>query len=219
MRTFDQYIDILNTSLTEKEPKIICASWVYRNNPSVYRYVWKNIKTETGHVDWDRVTCRLDRSFQRRWVRHRQKQVKLYKEQSEVDIVLNRYKDKLYTFICAQCKEDREIKDRIVIRLVRVSQRGNILAQAELVKWINYTVDEWIDRYPQICKWKGYRDEADEHIKRCIRCYRYTGSFLGYLFRTLEYSARGKPPLASLDDKFCDGEMTRIDFITANNTL
>ena len=61
-------------------------------------------------------------------------------------------------------------------------------------------------------RWKGYTDEIEDKIKNCIRLYRDTGSFLGYLFKTLEYSARGKPPLVSLNDLMFDGSKTREEF-------
>jgi len=61
--------------------------------------------------------------------------------------------------------------------------------------------------------------DIERKIKGCIRCYRYTGSFLGYLFRTLEYSARGKPPLVSLDDKILDGAKTRIEYVTTEDLI
>jgi len=40
------------------------------------------------------------------------------------------------------------------------------------------------------------------NIDRCIRCYRYSGSFIVYLRRTLEYSGRALRPLEafSLDE-------------------
>jgi hypothetical protein len=46
----------------------------------------------------------------------------------------------------------------------------------------------------------------------CIRLYRYTGTFLGYLYKTLEYSALGKPPLHSLNDKMFYGKKTLEEF-------
>ena len=215
MLDFNTSIRILNNALTEKEPKTISPSWVYLNTPNVYRYIWKNIRTETGDIDWDRVTVRLEKTFQKRWIRYRYKQIKLYSKTEEVDIVLNKYKDKLYTFISTATNEDKKMQDKLVISLVRLGQKGNISAQQELIKWISYLIDDWIDRYPQIYKWRGYREELENKIKSCIRCYRYTGSFLGYLFRTLEYSAREKPPLCSLDDPVLDGKRTRIDYIVA----
>jgi Fic family protein len=40
----------------------------------------------------------------------------------------------------------------------------------------------------------GYEAEIRTHIELCIRRYRYSGSFLRYVFRTLEYSGRGIRP-------------------------
>lgn len=216
---FETAIKTLNSKLSEKEPATFSASWILTNTPSIYRYIYKNIRNDTGGIDWDTVTCHLDRLFQKRWVRYRYRQAKSYEKQSEIDLILAKYKDKLYTFICSATKEDRIIQDKLVITLVRLGQNGNTLAQQELIRWVTYTINDWIDKYPQICKWRGYRDELEEKIKSCIRCYRYTGSFLGYLFRTLEYSARGKPPLVSLDDKFLDGQKTRIDYVVDNESF
>ena len=103
------------------------------------------------------------------------------------------------------------MQSRMLISLVRLSQKGNICAEQEVVKWITYITDEWIDRYPQMYRWRGYADEVDGHIKGCVRRYRYTGSFLGYLFKTLEYSVRGKPPLVSLNDNIF-GDKTREEY-------
>lgn len=217
MLDFDTSISILNTALTEKSPEKLSASWIYKNTPNVYRYVWKNVRSDTGNIDWDRVTSCLDKVFQRRWVRYRYKQVKLYEKQEEVDVILTKYKDHLYTFICSTTKEERVMQNKMIVSLVRIGQRGNISAQREIIKWVMYIADDWIDRYPQIYKWRGYKDVVEDKIRSCIRCYRYTGSFLGYLFRTLEYSARGKPPICSLDDKFLDGKTTRIDYIITEN--
>jgi hypothetical protein len=216
MRDFDYHIKTLNTTLLEHLPEKISPSWILVNSPSAYRHIVKYVRDDYDYIDWDRVTSGLDREFQKRWMQNRQKQVILYEKQSEVDVLLTKYKSKLYTFICNYAKEDRVIQDKLMIGLVRLGQKGNILAQNEIVKWTNYIIDDWIDKYPQICKWKGYRDEVDDKVKCCIRCYRYTGSFLGYLFRTLEFSARGKPMTYSLDDKFADGEKTRIDYIVIN---
>lgn len=134
-------------------------------------------------------------------------------------MVLVKYKDKLYTFFAPASESDKQVQDGMIIRLVRIGQRGNICAQEELVRWVTFVTDDWIDRYPQMYRWKGYEDEVPDKIRACIRCYRYTGSFLGYLFKTLEYSARGKPPLVSLDDKILDGTKTRIQYARAEEQI
>jgi hypothetical protein len=212
MADFDRTIKSLNQILEDKQPSEFSASWILQNAPRVYRYINKNIRTENDDIDWDRVTSCLDRSLCKRWVRYRQKSIKVYEKQSEVDIILSKYKDRLYTFIAYANEDDKKIQNRMLISLVRLSQKGNLCAEQEVVKWITYITDDWIDRYPQMYRWKGYADEVGGHIKGCTRRYRYTGSFLGYLFKTLEYSVRGKPPLVSLNDKVFGSEKTREEY-------
>lgn len=209
--TFDVIIKILNDTLSEKNPSKFSSSWILQNAPHVYRYINKNVRTENDDIDWDRITSSLDRSFCKRWVRYRQKSTRVYENQSEVDIILSKYKDRLYTFIAYATEEDKKMQSRMLISLVRLSQKGNVCAEQEVVKWITYITDDWTDRYPQMYRWRGYADEVDGHIKGCVRRYRYTGSFLGYLFKTLEYSVRGKPPLVSLNDNIF-GDKTREEY-------
>lgn len=112
--------------------------------------------------------------------------------------------------------KDKHIRDYIIVALVRISQKGNVLARKELTGWIRYIVDDWVDKYPQIWRWRGYSDPIEEKIDGCILRYRYTGSFLGYLFKTLEYSSKGLRPLCSLDDPILGGAKTRIDYVIQN---
>jgi hypothetical protein len=212
---FYEAVNSLNKILAEKQPSTFSSSWIYFNAPGIYHFVRNNYRTENDLIDWDIVTGSLNRAYAKRWTRYRYKQIRSYEKQSEVDAVLTKYKDKLYTFFAPASDSDKQIQDRMIIRLVRIGQRGNISAQEELVQWVTYVTDDWIDHYPQMYRWKGYEDEVPDKIRACIRCYRYTGSFLGYLFKTLEYSARGKPSLVSLDDKILDGAKTRIEYARA----
>lgn len=211
----DHIIESLNKTIHEKQPREISSSWIMRHVPHAYRYIQKNVRTETNEIDWDRVTCLLERDFQKRWVKYRRKVVKAYENRKEVDLVLAKHKDKIYTLITALDENDFASRDKILIALVRLSQKGNVLAQQELVELLRYTVDDWIERYYYLKKWKGYTDDVEDKIRGCIRCYRYTGSFLGYLYKTLEYSGRGIVPLQkySLDDPVLDGKKTKIDYV------
>lgn len=204
----------LNKLLEKHQPKTFSSTWIVTTAPNVYQCIWRNVKTDNGDVDWDRVTSELDRTFQRRFVRYRQRQVKPYERQSEVDVILTKNKDRLYALFAPMDERDKSTQHRILISLVRIGQKGNICAQEELVKWVTFITDDWIDRYPQMLRWKGYEDEIGDKIKHCIRCYRYTRSFLGYLFKTLEYSARGKPPLSSLDDMVLGGAKRLVEYVT-----
>ena len=185
MSADDKECDIfkeLNEIITSADPDAISSSWIVNNAPRAYRYIYKNYRLDTGGIDWDAVTSHFKWKYQKRWTWYRYKQVKKYECQSQVDLILNKYKYKLYTFIAQADESDKRIQDRMIIRLVRLSQRGNVLAETELLKWVKFITDDWLDRYPQMYRWKGYEDEVPDRIRACIRCYRYTGSFLGYLF-------------------------------------
>jgi hypothetical protein len=52
----------------------------------------------------------------------------------------------------------------------------------------------WIERHETIARWRGHEAELQDQTEACIRRYRYTGSFLTYLFRTLECTERGIVP-------------------------
>lgn len=203
----------LNKILKQKDPLTFSSSWIYENCPNVYKYISKNVRTEYGTIDWDQVTTHLNRKFQKRWIRYKRKSVREYENQSEVDIILTKYKEKLYAFIAIQNSEDTILRDKIIISLTRMSQKGNITAKQELVSWLRYIADDWIDRYPCMSRWRVYPGAINERISRCIILYRYTGTFLGYMYKTLEYSAKALPPVCSFDDTVLDGGRTRAEYI------
>ena len=211
--TFEEAMKVLNETLLEKRPEKLNSSWIAANVPRVYRYIWKNVRIENNDIDWDKVTASLDREFQKKWFRYKRRQVKRYENQDEVDRISDKYKDKFYVFIGTLNEQDKDLRNKIVISLVRLSQKGNILAQNTAVYWIRFVVDDWIDKYPQVWRWRTYSDSIEDKIAGCIHRYRYTGSFLGYLFKTLEYSGRALKPLYSLDDPFLDGSKSRIDYV------
>jgi hypothetical protein len=209
----------LNTLLHEMNPEKITVSWILTYSPKTYRTICKYARTPLNTIDWDLVTSYLDRSFQKRFVRYKSKLVKQYENKDEITKIFNTYKDKLYVCIAPCDEEERNLRNKIFTLLVRLSQKGNILAEQELTEWILYITNEWSDKYPQIWKWRGREDEVRLKIKACIRCYKYTGSFLGYLFKTLEYSARGLPYEISLDDPVGEDGATKIDFVSYDEDL
>ena len=200
---FEIAIIIINSLLSRKCPETFNSSWILKHAPACYYFIRKNIRTEMGTIDWDRITRALEVKHQRRWVPKRQPaKGKTYYNGNEVDAVLNSYQDKLYVFVVSNNRTDKRTWDIISIRLVRLAQRGNISAEQEVIKLVRYTVDEWLDQSSHLSRWKGYDDEIQKHIEGCIYRYRYTGSFFNYVYRTLEYAARGIRPfyLYSLDE-------------------
>jgi len=211
---FQRIVQTLNELLSRESPDTFNSSWIQRRAPRCYRFIWKNVRTVFGAVAWDRVTCALERKFQRRWVpgRRRRSYVQ-YRNHAEVKLALKEHRAKLYVFLAPHDLADRRIRDIISVTLVRLAQYGNMSAKHEIMRLVGYTIDDWIDRHYFLSRWRGYDTEIRKHLERCIRRYRYTGSFLHYVFRTLECAGRGiKPHQAhSLDEPIFDGALSRIE--------
>jgi len=41
-------------------------------------------------------------------------------------------------------EKDRLIRNRIIVAFVRIAQKGNVLAEREVITWVTYIVDDWI---------------------------------------------------------------------------
>ena len=212
---FDQAIGTLNRLLIDNDPATINSSWVLQHAPQCYRFIQKNVRTDFGRIDWDKVTFALVRKFQRRWTPIRKPNSRSpYEDLSEVNAVLDRYPDKLYVFLAPSDRNDRFIRNIISISLVRLAQYGNRSAKQEAMKLVRYTIDDWIERYRFMSRWEGYDEKIQKCLEGCIRRYRYTGSFLNYVFRTLQYTGRGLRPLyvCSLHEPLAiDSERCKIE--------
>src|SRR5208337_4200168 len=205
---FDQTIRILNGLLADKNPATFNSSWILKHAPPCYRFILKNIRTELGHIDWDPVTYALEKKFQRRWVPGRKKKsLGSYEDPSEVNLILNNYQEKFYVFTAPTDQQDRRIRDMVSISLVRLAQYGNMAAKKEVMKLVGYTIEDWVERHYCMSRWQGYDEKIQNYLEVCIRRYRYTGSFIRYVFSTLQYAGRGLPPMYeySLDDPIAVG--------------
>ena len=201
---FPDAVKALNEVLRIMQPHTFCSSWIRQHAPQVYRFIQKNVRSEIGGIDWDRITRALDRKLQCRWQASRRgRRPECFRGKKAVEIILKKYHDKLYTFLSPADVNDEQIRDIISIALVRIAQRGNAAAKQEIIKLVRHTIDEWIEQDPKISRWEGLDDMIHERIEGCIRRYRYSGSFIGYLFKTLEYAGRGLRPIVaySLDDR------------------
>ena len=215
---FDSAVKTINKLLVERQPHAFNSSWIRGYAPHIYHFFQKNIRRESGGIDWDRITRALDRKFQRHWITSRRRGTKLYRSKTEVKIILRKYDGKLYTFLTPADKDNNSIREMISIALVRIAQKGNLTAKQEIIKLLMFTIDEWIEHNPKISRWKGYEYLIQKRIEGCIRCYRYSGSFMGYLFKTLEYAGRGLRPITeySLDEPIYSWQKKRIDRIAQN---
>lgn len=211
---FNQAVININRSLNKKKPEKFDPQWIRNRCKISYEFIVKEIKTEFNEPDWDLTVSKLERHNQKLWMRRVKKiDVDLYKDKEELDIVLNYYKNKLYTFLGQVDNDDRMICDWISIKLVRLSQRGNLSAKKKAISLLENLVDQWIEFDKSLHSWKGYNELKTEHIEACIRRFRYTGSFIGYLYRTLQYAGLGLVPFEkfSLDEYHPITEKRRID--------
>lgn len=211
-----QAIKNIDRSIIKRSPQSFHPNWIKYRCKVSYKYIIDNIKDEFNQTDWDLVISLLQRYNQRLWLKKKKRKKKLvilYKNNEELEVILNKHKERLYTFISRENKEDKMICDRISIKLVRLSQKGNVLAGEKIATLLRYLVDYWVEFDRGFFNWRGYNDLVDNHIHDCIRRFRYAGSFVGYLYRTLEYSGRGLAPLEkfSLDDYLRDNKKKVID--------
>lgn len=197
---FDTTIKAINKLLIKKQPHTFNSSWIREYAPHLYRFIQKNIRSEIGDIDWDRITRALDLKFQRKWISSRRNRKRRYANRTEVEMILRQYHGKLYTFLTPADTNDKNIRDIICIALVRTAQQGNVIAKKEIINLVRFTIDDWIEHCPKISRWKGADYLIEEHIEGCIRRYRYSGSFIGYLFKTLEYAGRGLRPVIAYSD-------------------
>jgi hypothetical protein len=204
----------LNRLLSEYAPKTFSSTWILKRAPRCYNFIRKHIRSEVGTIDWDRITIALKPAHQRLWTPRLKTKRKTYRNRAEIGLILSRYRERLYVFVSPADARDLQIRDRIAIALVRVAQGGNLLARSKVIELVRYTIDAWLDRYPYISRWRDRPDDIREQLGGCIRRYRYSGSFLRYVFRTLECAGRGILPLyaCSLDDPTAaDARGRRID--------
>jgi hypothetical protein len=213
---FRSVVTTLNHLLVIKQPDVFNSSWIVKHAPRCYRFIRQNLRREFGGIDWDRLTYALDRKFQRRWTPAKIKQNPIpYEDRYEVATILKIYRSEMYVLIAPSNEQDRRTRDVIVVSFVRLAQKGNVLARQELMEFIRYIIDDWIERYDFLSRWRGYEEEIQKQVAGCIRRYRYTGSFLNYLFRTLECVGRGIQPMFACKadenkiELVCIGEQTR----------
>lgn len=111
--SLDRVASTLNELLSRMRPTTVNSSWIRRHAPACYRFIRKRIRTETGGIDWDRVTSVLDPAYQRRWKPRRRRRPVGYANMYEVNFFLNPYRDKLYVFVAAADVSGRRTRDRI----------------------------------------------------------------------------------------------------------
>ena len=96
---------------------------------------------------------------------------------------------------------------------------GNVSAEDELVELLGFMVGQWIERHYILRRWRGYPSDLIGILHGCIRRYRFTGTFTGYLFKTLILAGRGLPPIRffSLDKTILDGDRRIVENVVQDS--
>ena len=179
MKSFDQVIRKINFHIVKKNPPVINENWIKKNSPVSYTFIIEN------SIDWDTVTLHIERSYQARWnktsKRKRYQSLVRYEDQNELDKLLTTHKDNLYTFVSKLNKNDELTCDRISILLVRLAQKGNVLAVIELKNLYIFMLNKWLEESKSLRRWRGYESEMFDVLEGCIFRYRYSGTFIGFL--------------------------------------
>jgi hypothetical protein len=210
----EKAIKNINRSLIKKQPSSFTPAWIKYRCKVSHQFIVNNIKNEFGEPDWDLVTANLDRQLQRLWLKGlKRKRPTEYRDESEVISAITPHREKLYTFVSQINQEDKKICDRISISLVRLAQRGNLFAIQKLKQLIPFLINQWIEGY-KLNRWRGYDDLIDRCIDNCIRRYRYSGSFIGYLNKTMECEGR---PLKSIEAFSLDKKSQITDKVMVDN--
>lgn len=199
----------LNRLLSRNGPQTFSSVWILTRAPRCYNFIRRHIRSEVGGIDWDKVTSTLEPKYQRLWAPRQKRKYKPYRDRREIDLILDKYRNKLYVFVAAADGSDLQTRDRIAVALVRLAQAGNVLAKAELIELVSYTIDGWLDNHWYLSRWRGHDDKIREHLEGCVRRYRYSGLFFRYVFRTLEYAGRGLRSFCSLDEPIANGASKR----------
>ena len=111
-------------------------------------------------------------------VKNEEEPVPEYEDRTEVRTILRKYHRQNVRIHRSIGKHDRRTRDVIGISFVRLARQGNLLAQQELLGFLKFTIDNWIERYSFLARWQGHEDEIQNQLEACIRRYRYTGSFM-----------------------------------------
>jgi hypothetical protein len=85
---------------------------------------------------------------------------------SEIDVVLNKHRDKLHVFIAPRDASDRHLRNIVAIALVRAAQGGNLSNKEKVVDLLRNSLDKWLDRHHLLVVLKGSRPPNSSAIGR-----------------------------------------------------
>jgi hypothetical protein len=101
----DRIVSTLSQLLARRQPATVNSSWIRHHAPACYRFIRKGIRTETGEIDWDRVTSALYPAYQKRWRPRRRRKLASYANMHEVNLVLKPLPGQTLCLCCCSRRE------------------------------------------------------------------------------------------------------------------
>lgn len=187
--------------LKELKPKYFSPTWIAEHNSSLYQRIARMFRNEKGFVDWDAVITALPEEDKVKWSKQRTYEEsvpdKTYEDAEQVKDALGSYSDKLYTFYGTVDPEDENIRNEICNILIRLSQKGNLSAEKQLVDNMTYVAFNWIEEKEALRNIRYHMADIPELIRKAV--YRFNTDhaalktpFAGYLFAQLKIAAQYK---------------------------
>ena len=60
------------------------------------------------------------------------------------------------------------MRDILSFALVKIAQKGNVIAKEEIIKLVRFTIDDWIERCPTLSSWEGYESLIKRIVLRAV---------------------------------------------------
>jgi len=203
----------LGALLEAEDPAVFNPNWVYRHSGSVAKQVSSVFKS-----DWAEVLSYLDEKWRERFTHKRfPREIKFYQGKKEFGALVRKHKSNLYPLYSTLDREDRCLRDAVVLDFIAVAQKGNRLALDFLLDCLTMTVqaDE------QFNLWLGFEDLRLAKIKSCIFLFdiRKSPHFFAYLAKSLCMASlpfRGTEKF-SLNGKIKDSQKELSEFLLTEN--
>ena len=200
-----------------KKPKQISPSWIEKNLRNDYQIIKRRITNAyTKKPDWQSFLDLLPVDIVKCWTRIKPIEEIIPKNQysnpEETDKIINKHKDKIYTFYeFFDKKNDRKYRDKIIEEMMEGVKKGNVDTLHRLTGHLVFMVERWIENDPNLEIWKYASEELRKTIENCIyRDEPQKAKFSTYLYSTLKSKAlqlKKQSPGSNLKKVFADGKV------------
>jgi len=188
-------LDKIKNKIVEEKIKTISPKWIFSNFRADYKLLQRKIlpRDEKNNTRWDTLIDLLPKDLVK-WEKKTLLREKIpdnvYNDPEETDVIINKFKDDLYTFLVINNKEiDKPKRDKITKELIILAQKGNIDALERLTDYLYFTVENWIESIPEFKLSKYAQNDIRDIIKRCIYLFKpeVKNNFYTYLFRSIQF--------------------------------